>query len=717
MKEKYIQAIDTDYSYKLAKRMEQFKSNPVLGYRTAGSEAEFETGEMLFREMREIGLSNVHKDKINLDAWTFERAQMTVVDVNGEHHLFELGAYQTTFDTKGKKAFDLVYMGKGTEKDYQGQDVTGKLVLVDINQRDEWWINYPVYEAYLKGAAALIAVQESGYGEIDTAALNAQDIACVAEAAAFSISQVDAAIIKEALAESDDDCIQVEFDAKTTVTPDQYSYNIVGEIPGTEEPDSMILLSAHYDSYFSGFQDDNAAVAMLFGIAKALLQCGYQPRKTLVFCALAAEEWGIINSKYDWSTGAYQQVFKVHPDWAGKTIVNLNFELPAHAHDTKDGIRSTYEYVDFLEQFIQGIQVPEEAYPDGIQVLHPIQTWSDDFSIAISGIPSIVNDFSAGSFMETHYHSQFDNEAYYQEPVYRFHHELYGLLLMAYDQVTIAPLHFTTLFEHVRESLDQDLCQKAEARIDELKKKLSRAEEKSEKLYEYCKSVNLLYRTNLLETSIETESGKVTEPLNQNITADILQNGENAALTMETSSALQHFKDLQTILMKIFKREQDSFVRLNWHDEVVFPHEGVQFNLKQVRKALHYLKNGDARKALEELYQIDNNRYAFLFSREVFTYFTNYVLEQPADRLQWGAGRIIRHANLYEVVQQLKGKITGQDEDYSEQVAFLTQIRDNQSKYLRDDIEFMILTMDKILVLLEEGEHIVDLWKASSYTA
>ena len=53
--------------------------------------------------------------------------------------------------------------------------------------------------------------------------------------------------------------MQVRLDASSTVLKDQETYNIIGTIPGTEE--GMILLSAHYDSYFSGFQDDNAAVA------------------------------------------------------------------------------------------------------------------------------------------------------------------------------------------------------------------------------------------------------------------------------------------------------------------------------------------------------------------------------------------------------------------------------------------------------------------------
>ncbi len=60
------------------------------------------------------------------------------------------------------KRFDLVYLKKGTAKDYENIDVKGKLVLIEINQREEWWFNYPVYQAHLKGAKALIAVQSRG---------------------------------------------------------------------------------------------------------------------------------------------------------------------------------------------------------------------------------------------------------------------------------------------------------------------------------------------------------------------------------------------------------------------------------------------------------------------------------------------------------------------------------------------------------------------------
>lgn len=51
VEECYIKALDIQASYDLAKAMEDFRSHSVLGYRPAGSAAEFETGEMLYRRI------------------------------------------------------------------------------------------------------------------------------------------------------------------------------------------------------------------------------------------------------------------------------------------------------------------------------------------------------------------------------------------------------------------------------------------------------------------------------------------------------------------------------------------------------------------------------------------------------------------------------------------------------------------------------------------
>lgn len=656
--QQYIASLDIEASYNLAKQMEAYRTNPVLGYRPAGSKAEFETGEMLKSYMEDLGLSNVRKDEIKVDGWEFEKAVLAYADAAGERQEVQLGAYQTDFVTKGAETFQVVYVGKGGEKDYADKDVTGKIVLAEINQRDEWWINFPVYQAHEKGAKALIAVQIGGYGQVDEKALNAQDIAGPPEAAAFSMSFEDSEKLKACLDEKGE--ITVTLDASSRVMRDVSTYNILGEIPGRRS-DRMILLSAHYDSYFSGFQDDNTAVAMMLGIARAFIKMGYQPENTWVFCAMAAEEWGIADSKYDWSTGAYAEVFNVHPEWAGKVIGDFNFELPALSNGNLDGIRCTYEYKDFFEDTLKTLPALSPAYPEGVLVSAPIETWSDDFSVAISGIPSMVNEFSAGSFMTTHYHSQYDSDVYYNEAAYRFHHELYGLLLMHLDRQSVAPLNFAEVFEQASASLDVLMCQKSGSRVTALLNLLGQTEEVAEEVYDRIYDIN--------EAGVDSEQ----------------------------------CREAENILLKVFKMAQDKYVRLTWEDAVVFPQEAAQNNLRYLKKAIRALKRKipDAEAAFEALYEIDNNAYAFQFSKQVYERFTDYVLDQNSDRLQWGRGRIVHHENLYDLVAQLMDKYHQGATDFANEIAELEKVAKRQKAYLRDDIEYMLQSTEKMLLLLQ----------------
>ena len=669
--QEYLKALDVSWSYRLAKEMEKNASNPALGYRTAGSAAELATGELLADTMRSLGFPKVYKDAIKVDAWEFQRAILTFHTKDGAARTVQLGSYQTNFVTDGAVPFSLVYVGKGTKFDYEGKDVRGKLVLVDINQRDEWWINYPVYQAHLKGAAAVIAVQTGGYGEIDEAALNAQDISGPADAPAFSISRRDAALLKQTLDAQGG--LSVLLDAVSRVSPDQTTYNIVGEIPG-RHPERRILLSAHYDSYFDGFQDDNTAISMMLCIAKTLLEIGYQPENTLTFCAMASEEWGVIDSQFDWSTGAYEEVFTVHPDWRGKVIADLNFELPALAHGTRARIRSTWEYLPFLERFLEDLPALTPAYPEETKITAPIETWSDDFSIAIAGIPSMVNDFTGGSFMETNYHSQFDNDNYYDEDVYRMHHELFGLLLMAIDETVVVPLSFAGVLQRAASLLDLPRCEALGADSAALTEALQAAAEAADPIYRKVTELNAAYSQALA-------GNRLAE-------ADELFSRSRAA---------------EAKLLAAFQKEQDSFVRIDWHGNVLFPHRILQEHLLLLSDAVNDLGQGKISVALRKLYQIDNNFYAFSFDREVYEHFTGNSLYQPKERLKWGYGRIIGHEDLFDVVISLLEKERNADSDCSDEIAFLENAYERQAELYRSEIKKMKEAANEIKQLLTEA--------------
>ena len=662
----YLEHVDTGYSYDLALRLEDIRSNETLGYRTAGSQAELDTGDMLKAQMEAIGLQNVTKDAFTLDTWTFEKAELTFTDSTGNPYTAQLGGYQAEFVTDGAESFTIIDGGQGTEADLCELDVAGKLVLMDINQRENWWINYPAYEASLRGAAAVIAVQDGGYAEVSDDALNAQDICGPADAPAFSMSRTDANALRAAMGENNE--ITVTLDAVSRVGFDGTSYNIVGMIPGAD-PDAMILMSAHYDSYFAGFQDDNAAIALMFGIAKGIIDSGYQPEKTLVFCAMAAEEWGVSDTRYDWSTGAYNQIFRVHPEWVGKVIADINFELPAMNEGDTDQIRTSYELKTFVEDFRETVPAVEGVFPQGIEVIVPTQTWSDDFSLSIAGVPSSVTALRGG-FAQTHYHSQFDNRDTYSEEAFLFHHNLYGMLMLAYDRCAVSPLDFSTRLQALREAMD-DTVLTAE-QVSALNGALTDAEKAASDAWTAVSDINSRYR-------------------------EALDNGDTAA----ADALLQQSREMNAAVLAAFKFAEDSFVRLTWEDVSIFPHEHSQNNLIALNAAVEALEAGDSAAAVDEyLYAVDNNWYAYDWSRETFDYFTNYVLNQSADRLMWGAGRVQGHEDLFDVIRSLLGKYGDTTADYTEELARLEKAIETQTAMLAQQVDHEVTSLTELTAQL-----------------
>ena len=83
----------------------------------------------------------------------------------------------------------------------------------------------------------------------------------------------------------------------------------------------------------------------------------------------------------------------------------------------------------------------------------------------VSGMDAIFSGFS-----------DIDDD-FYDEKVYRFHHQLYGLLLMEIDQTPVAPLNPAELFAQIRRSIRPVTGEEAETAIRRLLDRLSEAEE------------------------------------------------------------------------------------------------------------------------------------------------------------------------------------------------------------------------------------------------
>ena len=154
-------------------------------------------------------------------------------------------------------------------------------------------------------------------------------------------------------------------------------------------------------------------------------------------------------------------------------------------------------------------------------------------------------------------------------------------------------------------------------------------------------------------------------------------------------------------VLAAFKFAEDSFVRLTWEDSSIFPHEHSQNNLLALQGAVEALKQGDSAAALDEyLLGVDNNWYAYDWSRGTFDHFTDYVLNQSTDRLMWGAGRVQGHEDLFDVIRSVQAKTDDSSADYTAELERLNQAIETQTNMLDEQVTHEVDALKELTALL-----------------
>jgi hypothetical protein len=172
--------------------------------------------------------------------------------------------------------------------------------------------------------------------------------------------------------------------------PLSVGYNVLGVIPGTDHPDEYVYLGAHFDHWFTSAADDNAGVGSLLAIAKAVVDSGIQPKRSLVFAAWDAEEmggWG--DTWYDWAIGSYSHIVRtldgmpgLHAERAGKIAAMLNMDVIA-----ADGTIVYLETTADMTRFIR-----RAAWDSGLAAIVPTFVYwppssYDDWPFYMAGVP------------------------------------------------------------------------------------------------------------------------------------------------------------------------------------------------------------------------------------------------------------------------------------------------------------------------------------------
>ncbi len=118
------------------------------------------------------------------------------------------------------------------------------------------------------------------------------------------------------------------------------SENVIAMIEGSEMPNEYLILTSHYDhegikngKIYNGADDDGSGTVAIMEIAQAFKEAinkGFEPKRSIIFMHVTAEEKGLLGSKY----------YSEHPIYPlNQTIANLNIDMIGRkdkAHENND---------------------------------------------------------------------------------------------------------------------------------------------------------------------------------------------------------------------------------------------------------------------------------------------------------------------------------------------------------------------------------------------
>ncbi|UCE80746.1 MAG: M28 family peptidase [Methanobacteriota archaeon] len=658
-----------EYEYNITEKLAYSMGTLPGGmHRPCGSEAEYEAAEYLESEMIEIGLQNVAIEEFPTNSWTFKGASVEVLSPEGL--TLPASSYGGLNGTppEGVTA-EIIDVGYGLEDDYTGKDVEGKLVLISITYCEAGWSSQLLYQAELKGAIGAIVDWVAEEQIPDSLYMTGE---CGRPFLCVDIGHNGMAYLRDLLASG-----QVIVNLKSDITIDYEGtgHNVVGYLPGNTNPDEYIIIGGHYDKWWYSASDDSAGVSRVLGIARAMVESGYEPSRTIVFVAFSGEEYGWVESWYAWLQGSWSFINATHPEMIGKTIAYFNSEGGGTKGSTSvrsRGAPETYRFrFDVMgaidDYFSKTSPFSDYYYPvDDLSVRHgTFSTWTDNCPFGVSGVSWMeVKSTRAVPGFNYSYHTVWDNMDRISGEALAMSAISSGVTMIRLDRSVMVPYSMEFCANEIMGTLDLEAIEAAGISTQPV---ISAVQD----FYNVSKS---LWR--LVD---DAEPSEATDLANHMLMEAVQEFGWN----------------LYTIGGRV-------------GDTALFPHEHALSDSKALRSALESLGSGDVDAALLSLEQVYGIDFSVNFEYAVYEMFmVDWLTNPDLYPLFWADGRLNIYTDVLTEYFSLEAKKETGDIDYADEKLVLEEKYVSVVGDLSDGLVVLTDTLASITAQLEQAELIL----------
>jgi aminopeptidase YwaD len=343
-----------------------------FGSRFGGTAGEREAAEFFKAKMKAYGLAGVSLEPVEYIGWVRGTAKLEIVSPIEKTIPCITLPHSPPCDMEGV----IIDMEDGAPKDFdlKADDIRGKIVMTTsvVNPKGggRWIHRGEKYgRSMLAGAAGFIFVNHyPGYGP----ATGSIGKAGQSPIPGISICKEDGAFIQRLMKRKG--AVKIRL-----VTTDQYrpmtSWNIMGDLPGCDRADEMVMMGCHYDGHdiTQGAGDPISGVVAVLEAARVLAKYAPKPDCSIRFVLWGIEEIGLLGSR------AYA---KTHADELSRIRFYLNMDSAGTKTNNRDMVLNEWPQ---LASLFEGWR--DEMALD-FSVGQSVSAHSDHFPFFMAGVPT-----------------------------------------------------------------------------------------------------------------------------------------------------------------------------------------------------------------------------------------------------------------------------------------------------------------------------------------
>ena len=267
-----------------------------IGNRLSGSPGLEKAVAWAAKQMKADGLVNVATPPVKVPHWVRGSERAAMLDPVA-HPLTMLGLGGSVATPKNGITAEVVPVSSFEELQKKGREnIQGKIVLFNVpyegyGRTVQYRASGPSNAALLGAVAVLVrSVTPVSLQSPHTGALEYNPGAPKIPAAAVTIE--DATLIQRLV--DGGNTVKVHLEMEAHMAADADSANVIGEIPGSEKPEEIVVIGGHIDSWDvgAGAQDDGSGIITTLEAAHLIVKLGLHPRRTLRVVFWTNEENG-----------------------------------------------------------------------------------------------------------------------------------------------------------------------------------------------------------------------------------------------------------------------------------------------------------------------------------------------------------------------------------------------------------------------------------------